>query len=256
MNAILPKISNEKKIYFKNALHPVLWRKNNEQKIETVPQTIKLNQKQQVIVISGPNAGGKSITLKTIGLLQIMIQSGILIPVDEKSETYIFDTVLTDIGDNQSIENQLSTTESISQNFESRNFNIEGVSIDPKLSYLLSRQTRFDIFYNYNFQDNLIGGKEQLDQQKFGLGFSYANQQQFAISGEFNYIQNDFSGSAFSPVAYQMLEGLQPDKNYTWQFLTQKKLTKYLDLNLSYNGRKSENLDAIHTGSVQLRAYF
>ena len=155
-----------------------------------------------------------------------------------------------------SIENQLSTTESISQNFESRNFNIEGVSIDPKLSYLLSRQTRFDIFYNYNFQDNLIGGKEQLDQQKFGLGFSYANQQQFAISGEFNYIQNDFSGSAFSPVAYQMLEGLQPDKNYTWQFLTQKKLTKYLDLNLSYNGRKSENLDAIHTGSVQLRAYF
>ena len=109
MNAILPKISNEKKIYFKNAVHPVLWRKNNEQKIETVPQTIKLNQKQQVIVISGPNAGGKSITLKTIGLLQIMIQSGILIPVDERSETYIFEEILTDIGDNQSIENQLST---------------------------------------------------------------------------------------------------------------------------------------------------
>jgi len=109
MNAILPKISNEKKIYFKNAVHPVLWRKNNEQKIKTVPQTIKLNQKQQVIVISGPNAGGKSITLKTIGLLQIMIQSGILIPVDERSETYIFEEILTDIGDNQSIENQLST---------------------------------------------------------------------------------------------------------------------------------------------------
>ncbi|WP_439130995.1 endonuclease MutS2 [Polaribacter sp.] len=109
MNAILPKIAKEKKIFFKNAYHPVLWKKNKTQKIDTVAQTITLNEKQQIIVISGPNAGGKSITLKTIGLLQIMVQSGILIPVDERSETYIFDTILTDIGDNQSIENQLST---------------------------------------------------------------------------------------------------------------------------------------------------
>ncbi|QNM86529.1 DNA mismatch repair protein MutS [Polaribacter pectinis] len=109
MNAILPKISREKKIYFKNAYHPILWRKNNAQNIKTVSQTLELNEKQQIIVISGPNAGGKSITLKTIGLLQVMLQSGILIPVDERSQTYIFDTVLTDIGDNQSIENQLST---------------------------------------------------------------------------------------------------------------------------------------------------
>ena len=109
INAILPKILDKKKINFKNAFHPILRRKNNLQKIETVPQTLSLHDNQQIIVISGPNAGGKSITLKTIGLLQVMIQSGILIPVDERSETYIFDTILTDIGDNQSIENQLST---------------------------------------------------------------------------------------------------------------------------------------------------
>lgn len=109
INAILPKISKEKKIFFKNAYHPVLWRKNDQQNLKTVAQTITLHKNQQIIVISGPNAGGKSITLKTIGLLQIMVQSGILIPVDERSETYIFDTILTDIGDNQSIENQLST---------------------------------------------------------------------------------------------------------------------------------------------------
>lgn len=109
MNAVLPKISTEKKIYFKNAVHPILWRKNNKQALETISQTIQLHKKQQIIVISGPNAGGKSITLKTIGLLQVMLQSGILIPVDERSETYIFETILTDIGDNQSIENQLST---------------------------------------------------------------------------------------------------------------------------------------------------
>tara|TARA_R110002072_G_scaffold779_2_gene6295 strand:+ start:887 stop:3094 length:2208 start_codon:yes stop_codon:yes gene_type:complete len=109
INAILPKISKTKRIFFKNAYHPVLWRKNKKQNLHTVPQTIELNEQQQIIVISGPNAGGKSITLKTIGLLQIMVQSGILIPVDERSETHIFDIVLTDIGDNQSIENQLST---------------------------------------------------------------------------------------------------------------------------------------------------
>jgi DNA mismatch repair protein MutS2 len=109
MNAILPLITKEKRIFFKNAVHPILWRKNKEQKITTIPQSIELNEKQQIIVISGPNAGGKSITLKTIGLLQLMLQSGILIPVEERSQTYIFDSILTDIGDNQSIENHLST---------------------------------------------------------------------------------------------------------------------------------------------------
>ena len=109
INAILPLITKEKRVFFKNALHPILWRKNKEQNLETISQSIELNEKQQIIVISGPNAGGKSITLKTIGLLQLMLQSGILIPVDERSQTYIFDTILTDIGDNQSIENQLST---------------------------------------------------------------------------------------------------------------------------------------------------
>lgn len=108
-NSLLPALVDTKKIYFKNAYHPILWVKNKAQNIETVPQTLELNDRQQIIVISGPNAGGKSITLKTVGLLQLMLQSGLLIPVDERSETFIFDTILTDIGDNQSIENQLST---------------------------------------------------------------------------------------------------------------------------------------------------
>ena len=109
INGLLPKITKTKKIHFINAYHPILWMKNKESNVVTVPQTIELNEQQQIMVISGPNAGGKSITLKTIGLLQVMLQSGILIPVDERSETSVFDTILTDIGDNQSIENQLST---------------------------------------------------------------------------------------------------------------------------------------------------
>lgn len=105
----LPKITSEKRIFLKDAYHPILLVKNNEQNIKTVSQTLKLNKKQQIIVISGPNAGGKSIALKTIGLLQVMFQSGLLIPVHERSETFFFKKILTDIGDNQSIENQLST---------------------------------------------------------------------------------------------------------------------------------------------------
>ena len=109
INACLPKLNKSKKVYLRDAFHPILWETNKKQKIKTISQTLELHDQQQIIVISGPNAGGKSITLKTIGLLQIMFQSGILIPVHEKSETCVFDKILTDIGDNQSIENQLST---------------------------------------------------------------------------------------------------------------------------------------------------
>ena len=109
INALLPKLSSKKEINFKKAFHPLLFRKNKELGLVTVDQDIHLNEKQKIVVISGPNAGGKSITLKTVGLLQLMFQAGFLIPVDEKSSTTIFTGILTDIGDNQSIENQLST---------------------------------------------------------------------------------------------------------------------------------------------------
>ncbi len=109
IGACMPKIVRDKKIYLKDAYHPILLLENTQKGLGTIPQTLELHKNQQIIVISGPNAGGKSITLKTIGLLQVMFQSGILIPVHEKSEVSIFDKILTDIGDNQSIENQLST---------------------------------------------------------------------------------------------------------------------------------------------------
>lgn len=109
INACLPKIVKEQKIYLRDAYHPILWEENLQKGLPTIAQTLELHSKQKIIVISGPNAGGKSITLKTVGLLQVMLQSGILIPVHEKSEVSIFDNILSDIGDNQSIENQLST---------------------------------------------------------------------------------------------------------------------------------------------------
>jgi DNA mismatch repair protein MutS2 len=109
INGLLPKITNEKRLFLRDAYHPILYLNNKRKQQETYPQTIELTQQNRIIVISGPNAGGKSITLKTIGLLQLMLQCGLLIPVHERSETFLFDRILTDIGDNQSIENHLST---------------------------------------------------------------------------------------------------------------------------------------------------
>ena len=150
----------------------------------------------------------------------------------------------------------LGSNESISENYASRNFKLDSYDINPKISYLLNAQTRFDIFYKFLNEENLLGEKERLEQQKLGFSFAYSQAQKISIQGEFNYIENVFSGSAFSPVAYQMLEGLQPGTNFTWQLLFQKKITKYLDVNFSYFGRKSESTSTVHTGTIQLRAYF
>ncbi|WP_158729782.1 MULTISPECIES: endonuclease MutS2 [unclassified Flavobacterium] len=109
INGILPTITEERRLYFRDAFHPILYLNNKQKNEITHPQTIELGQENRIIVISGPNAGGKTISLKTVGLLQLMLQSGILIPVHERSETFLFDRILTDIGDNQSIENHLST---------------------------------------------------------------------------------------------------------------------------------------------------
>ena len=109
VNGVLPKINRHKTMRLVNAFHPLLLLKNKAENKEIYPQTLTLTEHNRILCISGPNAGGKSITLKTVGLLQLMIQSGILVPVHPKSEMFFFNKIRTDIGDNQSIENHLST---------------------------------------------------------------------------------------------------------------------------------------------------
>ncbi len=109
VNGILPKINRHQTLRLKDAFHPLLWIRNKNENKEIFPQTLTLTEHNRIICISGPNAGGKSITLKTVGLLQLMIQSGILVPCHPKSEMFFFEKIMTDIGDNQSIENHLST---------------------------------------------------------------------------------------------------------------------------------------------------
>ena len=150
----------------------------------------------------------------------------------------------------------LGKDDSKSQNFTNRNYTIKEHQFKPKLSYLFSENAQFDVFYQYTSRENTIESLESLVQNNYGLSFTYNNAQKIALTGELNFFKNEFEGNANSPVGYQMLEGLQPGKNYTWSLLAQKKLTKYLDLNLNYFGRKTETSKMIHTGTIQLKAYF
>lgn len=109
MEASRPKVSRSRAINIKTAFHPLLLIENNKKGLGTIPQDIYFDDEHRVVVISGPNAGGKSIALKTFGLNQLMLQAGLFIPVHPNSSMSVFHDIFTDIGDNQSIENELST---------------------------------------------------------------------------------------------------------------------------------------------------
>ncbi len=143
-----------------------------------------------------------------------------------------------------------------SENFTSKNYQLNQSLLSPKISYLLNDNKRFDVFYQYQIKNNSIGDSEQLIQHKYGTSFSLTQNEKTAFTAELNYFSNKFTGNSNTPVAYQMMEGLQAGTNFTWSLIAQKKLTKYLDLNLNYFGRKSESSRTIHTGTIQLKAYF
>lgn len=109
LKAVLPTIADEPLIRWRRARHPVLQLSFEAQQRAVVPQDLSLHSEQRILLISGPNAGGKSVTLKMTGLLQYMLQCGLLIPVEEGSEAGTFRDIMIDIGDEQSIENDLST---------------------------------------------------------------------------------------------------------------------------------------------------
>lgn len=116
INGIMPRLKKEPHLGIQMAKHPLLYLKNKQLKKETVPFDLQLFGKNRVVVLSGPNAGGKSILMKTVGLIQLMLQAGMLVPVDEISEMGIFEKIFADIGDQQSLEDDLSTYSSRLEN--------------------------------------------------------------------------------------------------------------------------------------------
>jgi len=118
INGAYPVLHDKAHIQLINAYHPLLYIYNKANQKPTIPVTLTLNDKQRILVISGPNAGGKTVTLKTVGLLQLMLQSGLLVSVHPDSEMGIFRQVMIHIGDTQSIEFELSTYSSHLKNMK------------------------------------------------------------------------------------------------------------------------------------------
>ena len=114
----MPVISDNGEMNLRKARHPLLERALKKEKKEIVPLTATLTPGKHILLISGPNAGGKSVCLKTVGLLQYMFQWGMLIPTSETSEMLVFDRIMVDIGDDQSIDNDLSTYSSFLANMK------------------------------------------------------------------------------------------------------------------------------------------
>ncbi|OOV17138.1 hypothetical protein [Flavobacterium sp. LM4] len=143
-----------------------------------------------------------------------------------------------------------------SKDFTAKNYDLTGYQVAPKISYLFSKNTSLDFFYELQRKENLIGNFETLNQNRLGTSFSYSGDKKVTVNGEFSFYKNKFTGDEFSSVGFQMLEGLQAGQNLVWKLLLQKNITQFLDVNLNYQGRQSETGATVHTGNIQLRAYF
>lgn len=207
--------------------------------------TLFFNRGKQRYTTSYTYLSNTSKTLLSTGLQESSILSHQFNFLHKIKESWLFNAT-----------SELGSTESFAANFLSRNFEIDNLGFNPKVSYLFGKQSRVSLFYEFQNKENRQGDLEKLDQQNLGISFAIADLEKVSLTGEVKYISNDFRGSAFSPVAYQILEGLQPGTNFTWNVIAQKRITKFLDLNISYFGRKSEETRAIHTGNVQIKAFF
>ncbi len=162
-NCNMPQVNNSGDVYLKNARHPLI------PQDEVVPVTIKISETKPVLLITGPNTGGKTVGLKTLGLLSIMAQSGLLIPVDTPSSVSIFSGIYADIGDHQSIKQSLSTFSSHIKNINSILQNVKPMSLilidelgsgtDPNegvslakaiINYLMKKDSRLVVTTHYS----------------------------------------------------------------------------------------------------------
>lgn len=159
LDAYKPRLTNEPKINWNKAYHPLLLLSYKEKNKEVIPQDLKLNRNKNMLIISGPNAGGKSVALKTIALNQYMLQCGVLIPLKSTSEAGLFSEIFIDIGDEQSLEDDLSTYSSHLKNINFFSNNLTDKSLilidefgsgtEPDLGGAIS-EAALEYFYKNN----------------------------------------------------------------------------------------------------------
>ena len=149
----------------------------------------------------------------------------------------------------------IGNKEYISEFFSTKNYRLDIVSNELKVQYQPGFQTKIEINYRYGGKENNQGAETSLS-NSVGAEINYTFTQKGNILLQGNYIKIDYNANSNTSLAYEMLEGLKPGNNATWNITFQRKLAGYLELNLMYNGRISEKIKPIHTGSIQLRAYF
>ena len=145
---------------------------------------------------------------------------------------------------------------SSSENYLEKNYILEKEQLNPTITYLAGKNNRINFLYKLSKINNLLGNQEFLNQKQFGLSVFLNQKQNRGFVSEFNYFKNEFNGNINSIISYVMMNGLQDGENYTWSVRFQQKISKLLDLNFVYYGRKSENSKTIHNGSIQLKAIF
>ena len=143
-----------------------------------------------------------------------------------------------------------------SENFQDKNYEIEDYSINPKLTYFSGENNRINFFYKFSDINNKIGNREFLKQQNFGVKIFLNQKEKRGFISEFNYFKNEYTGDINSVISYIIMNGLQKGENYTWSFKLQRKISKLIDINFIYAGRKSNSLKTIHNGTIQLKAIF
>ncbi|NJN50322.1 MAG: hypothetical protein HC798_04215 [Polaribacter sp.] len=117
----------------------------------------------------------------------------------------------------------------ITVNFADRNYEITSLESQPKFSFLYNDNHKLSTFYNFTNKENTILNKENLEQHKLGFEYFYNSAKNNQISVNFTYFKNNFDGNVNSPVAYQMLEGLQNGNNITWNLIFNKKINSFLN---------------------------
>ena len=142
-----------------------------------------------------------------------------------------------------------------SELFTNRNFEIESFEIEPKISYQPGVVFRISLLGSYSDKNNLLGA-ERAFSRTIGTEMQYSKAGKGTMTVDISYISIDFNSGSNSALSFEMLEGLQSGGNTTWNFNLQRNLSKVLQLSVNYSGRKSDNIATIHTGGMQLRAFF